>query len=91
MPGEDSVSISGVAQGTLQGLPHTVHLASQGTRPGPMEAWGCPQGGGRWGYLVGPTLGAVQGRVQLGLAGGVSFHQAPQASAHQVLWTREGR
>lgn len=45
---------------------------------------------GRGGYLVCPTLGAVQGRVQLGLAGRISFHQAPQSSAHQMLLTREG-
>lgn len=58
---------------------------------GPRRHGAAREGSGRQRYLVGPTLGAVQGRVQLGLAGGISFHQAPQASTHQVLWTKEGR
>jgi hypothetical protein len=44
--------------------------------------WGWWEAGG---YLVCPTLGTIQGRVQLGLAGCISFYQAPQSSTHQML------
>lgn len=52
--------------------------------------WLPAMGSGKQGYLVCPTLCAIQGRVQFGLAGRISFHQAPQSSAHQMLLTREG-
>lgn len=79
-------------RGDTSGAPQYSAHGLSGDMLGAQELWGCPRqavGGG--GYLVCPTLCAVQGRVQLGLAGRISFHQTPESGAHQMLLTREER
>lgn len=77
-------------QGVLQGLLSAVRTTFQ-KRCQCAGDMGLPAGGSeKLGYLVCPTLCAIQGRVQFGFAGCISFHQAPQSSAHQMLLTREG-